>query len=186
VRVLAPGGGLIPAGTDRPGQTIFTHPKDTGGQLEFVGVQGRALAFDPRSNPSWTPRPPASSPLTLVGVSHFTTSTLDPPRLKGLYARVLSAQTLREEGGSVVLRVGDQAVELAAPVSAGSRQGRDVAANGELPYAVTFRVADLEAAERHATAVGVRIAERAAGTLVLEPHDMCGAVVALTDMELFS
>ncbi len=186
VRVVKPGGGPFPEGTKDPGQTIFTHPKDTAGQMEFVGVQGGHLHFDPRSNEAWASTPPDASPLTLVGMSHFTMGIIDPPKLKVLYERVLSAQTLREEGSSVFLRVGSESVvELAAPESAESLLGRDVAANGELPHAVTFLVVDLDEAERHAAAVGVRVLERTGRTLVLSPEDMFGAVVALTDLQMF-
>jgi hypothetical protein len=186
VRIVKPGGGPFPDGNKDPGQTIFTHPKDTAGQMEFVGVQGRPLHFDPRSKAAWTPTPPDASPLTLVGVSHFTMGIIDPPKLKDLYERVMSARTLREQESSIFLRVGSQSVvELAAPTSAESLLGRDVAANGELPHAVTFRVVDLEAAERHAATVGVRVLERTGRALVLAPDDMCGAVVALTDVTMF-
>ncbi len=186
VRVVKPGGGPFPDGTKDPGQTIFTHPKDTAGQMEFVGVHGGPLPFDPRSSAAWTPTPPGVSPHTLLGVSHFTMGTIDPLKLKELYERVMSARTLREEASSVFLRVGSQSVvELAAPVAADSLLGRDVAANGELPHAVTFRVADLEAAERHVATVGVRVVERAGEAVVLAPDDMFGAVVTLTDVGLF-
>ena len=124
VRVVKPGGGPFPEGTKDPGQTIFTHPKDTAGQMEFVGVQGGHLHFDPRSNEAWASTPPDASPLTLVGMSHFTMG-ISPAELKVLYERVLSAQTLREEGSSVFLRVGSESVvELAAPESAEPRARR--------------------------------------------------------------
>jgi Glyoxalase/Bleomycin resistance protein/Dioxygenase superfamily len=186
VRIVKPGGGAFPEGTKDPGQTIFTHPKDTAGQMEFVGVEGGPLTFDPRSNAAWTPTPAVASPLTLVGVSHFTMGIVDPPKQKGLYEWVMSAQTLREEESSIFLRVGSHSVvELAAPVTKESLLGRDVASNGELPHAVTFRVVDLEAAERHAATVGVRVFERAGRTMVLAPDDMFGAVIALTDESMF-
>ena len=37
VRVAKPGGGMFPPGDIDPGNTFFTHPKDTFGQLEFEG-----------------------------------------------------------------------------------------------------------------------------------------------------
>ena len=89
VRVAKPGGGLFPEDTEDPGTTMFTHAKDTAGQLEFVGVQGGPLGMDPRGTPEWKMPPPESSPLTLVGTSHFTTSTRDLAALRTLYERVL-------------------------------------------------------------------------------------------------
>jgi catechol 2,3-dioxygenase-like lactoylglutathione lyase family enzyme len=185
VRVAKPGGGLFSKDTDDPGQTIFTHPKDTAGQLEFVAVRGRPLDMDPRSAPGWRPVPPESSPLTLVGVSHFTTSTVDLPRLKDIYERILSAKTLHEEPGRAFLQVGTESVvELAEPASPDSLLGRDVAAHGEIPHAVTFRVTDMDAAEHHAGMVGVRSIDRSGYRLVLHPDDMCGAVIAFTDSSI--
>ncbi len=183
VRVAKPGGGLFPEGTEDPGQTMFTHPKDTAGQLEFVGVREGPLEMDPRHVPGWSPPPPEKSPLTLVGTSHFTTSTTNLPKLQELYERLLSATTLHEEASRAFLRVGTgSTVELAQPASPDSLLGRDVTEHGELPHAVTFRVIDLEAAERHCTAVGVRALQRKERALVLDPDDMLGAVVAFTDV----
>jgi hypothetical protein len=81
VRVAKPGGGLFDDATEDPGVTMFTHPKDTAGQLEFVAVEGGPLDMDPRGAADWAPPPPESSPLTLLGVSHFTTSTVDLAKL---------------------------------------------------------------------------------------------------------
>jgi catechol 2,3-dioxygenase-like lactoylglutathione lyase family enzyme/extradiol dioxygenase family protein len=182
VRVAKAGGGLFPDDSVNPGPVMFTHPKDTGGQLEFVAVEGRAADFDPRSSAGWAPPPPEESPLTTVGVSHFTTSTRDLPRLQGFYERVLGAETLRHDDDSAFLRVGtDSLVELATPTVPGSLLERDVAANGELPHSVTFRVADLEVAERHAATVGVRSFDRTGPNLVLHPDDLFGAVLVFTE-----
>jgi catechol 2,3-dioxygenase-like lactoylglutathione lyase family enzyme len=182
VRVVKPGGGFFPVDTEDPGKTIFTHPKDTAGQLEFVAVEDRPLDMDPRSAPGWSPLPPESSPLTVVGVAHITTGTLDLRKLKEFFERVLSAVTLKEDAGSAFLRVGTQSiVELAAPTGPDSLLSRDIAANGELPHRVTFRVVDLEAAELHCTNIGVRVLERTGSTLALHPDDTFGAVMAFTD-----
>jgi len=182
VRVAKPGGGLFPEGTEDPGMTMFTHAKDTAGQLEFVGVQGGPLDMDPRGKKGWAMPAPQSSPLTLVGVSHFTTSTRDLRGLKSLYERVLGAEPLHDESDRAFLRVGTESVvELAAPTSPTSLLGCDVATHGELPHAVTFRVVDLDVAERHATTIGIRTLDRGQGALVLNPDDLHGAVVAFIE-----
>ena len=166
-----------------PGQTIFTHPKDTAGQMEFVGVQIGPLPFDPRSSVAWTPTPPGVSPLTILGVSHFTMGAIDPLKLKELYERVhvgtdasrRSQQRLPPRRNSVGRRAGGAGVARLTPAA-------PRCANGQLPHAVTFRVADLEAAERHVATVGVRVLERAGEAVVLTPDDMFGAVVVLTEL----
>lgn len=183
VRVAKPGGGLFPEGTEDPGMTMFTHAKDTAGQLEFVGVQGGPLDMDPRGKPGWSPPRPEDNPLTLVGTSHFTTTTRDLPALKARYERVLGARVLREADRRTFLAVGTESiVELAAPTSEGSLLGRDVAEHGELPHAVTFRVVDLDAAEHHANGLGISTLHRDDAALVLHPDDLAGAVVAFTDL----
>jgi catechol 2,3-dioxygenase-like lactoylglutathione lyase family enzyme/extradiol dioxygenase family protein len=187
VRVAKPGGGLFPDDTVDPGNVLFTHPKDTGGQLEFVGVTGEPLGMDPRATAGWSPTSPADSPLSAVGVSHFTTSARDLPRLAAFYARVLEAPTLHETPTSVFVRVGTESVvELATPTTPDSLLARDLDANRELPHAVTFRVDDLDTAEHHAGTVGVRTRARAGDTLVLEPDDVMGAVLAFTDQPPFA
>src|SRR5262249_34104181 len=154
------------------GTFFFTHPKDTGGQLEFVGVEGAPLGMDPRADADWSPPAPSESPLTLVGVSHFTTGARDLDRLESFYAPALDAPPLHRTPTSVFVRVGTESiVELAAPDGQDSLLARDVEANGELPHGVTFLVEDLDAAERHAGSVGVRARSRSGDTLVLEPDD---------------
>lgn len=183
VRVAKPGGGLFPEGTDDPGMTMFTHAKDTAGQLEFVGVQGGPLDMDPRGASAWAKPDPRANPLTLVGTSHFTTSTRDLPTLQALYERVLGAEVLHQEGHRAFVRVGSESiVELAQPTTPTSLLGRDVAEHGELPHAVSFRVVDLDAAERHANGIGIRTLRRTETALVLDPADLVGAVVAFTDV----
>ena len=75
-------------------------------------------------------------------------------------------------------------IELAQPVSEGSRLAADLAAHGELPHSATFRVRDLAAAEHHVEKVGVRVAERDSTPLTLEPADCFGAVWSFTERDL--
>lgn len=185
-RIAKPGGGLFDDDITDPGMTIFTHPKDTAGQLEFVGVDGGPLEFEPRHDPGWSAPEPSSSPVTAVGVSHFTTSSRNLPALKAFYENFLGASTLHETPTSAFLRVGSESiVELATAATPESLLGRDIAANGELPHAVTFRVVDLDVAEGHAASLGIRSLARGGDTLVLHPDDMCGAVVGFTDRAPF-
>src|SRR5262245_16110377 len=48
VRIAKPGGGFFPEGDIDPGPTIFTHPKDTFGQVEFEALRDLWLQRDPR------------------------------------------------------------------------------------------------------------------------------------------
>ncbi|MBO0730824.1 MAG: hypothetical protein J2P57_16325, partial [Acidimicrobiaceae bacterium] len=57
----------------------------------------------------------------------------------------------------------------------------DLDANGELPHSATFRVVDLEAAERHTDKLGIGVADRRGDTLTLDPDDCYGAVWSFTE-----
>jgi hypothetical protein len=74
----------------------------------------------------------------------------------------------------------DTVVELAQPLDPDTPLGRDLAANGELPHSVTWRVIDLDAVERHLEEVGVGVGSRAADTLTIDPADALGAVLSFT------
>jgi catechol 2,3-dioxygenase-like lactoylglutathione lyase family enzyme len=186
VRIAKPGGGMWPEGDVDPGVTIFTHPKDTFGQLEFADVSHHWIDTDPRFLPGWSPtRHRDEHPLGIHRASHLTTIVTDLDRASTFYVDGLDAQVLHKSSGpdreSVFVFVGaDTVVELAKPTGGPSRIADDLAANGELPHACTFTVTDLEAVERHVGKVGVRVAERAGDTLVLDPADCFGAVYAFT------
>jgi hypothetical protein len=186
IRIAKPGGGLFPDGDIDPGSTIYTHPKDTFGQLEFVDVGDTWLDRDPRFQPGWSSAYWRDEhPLGIARVSHLTTVVTDLDRARDLFAGPLEGRVLHRETSAVaesvfVLVGNDTVVELAKPTASGSRLAADLAANGELPHACTFTVGDLDAAERHIDKVGVRVADRGGDTFTLEPADCFGAVYAFT------
>jgi catechol 2,3-dioxygenase-like lactoylglutathione lyase family enzyme len=187
VRVAKPGGGVFPDGDVELGNTIFTHPKDTFGQLEFEGLNALWRGHDPRFQEGWSAAWWRDEhPLGIVRVSHFTTIATDLDRARGLYEDSLEARTLHEEQTTdaqsvYVFMEPETVVELAKPVRSDSVLARDLAENGELPHGVTFTVRDLDGAERHIEKVGVRIAERNADAFTLDPRDSFNAVYAFTD-----
>ena len=189
VRVAKPGGGMFPAGDIDPGNTLFTHPKDTFGQLEFEGKRGHWLGEDPRFQPGWTAAPWLDGPLGIERLSHLTTVVHDVDRARGFYRDALDGTVFHEESSpearrAFVLVGTDTVVELAQPLSEGSRLAADLAANGELPHSATFLVRDLGAVERHAEKLGVRLVDRATDTVTLEPADCFGAVWSFTERNL--
>jgi len=188
VRIAKSGGGLHPADGDvDPGTTIFTHPKDTFGQLEFQDVSHHWLDADPRFQRGWSPSWWRDEhPLGIERVSHFTTVVTDLPRACRFYEDALGAQPLRGRMSATaesafVFLAPDTVVELAKPMGSESLLARDLAQNGELPHAVTFTVRDLDAAERHVEKVGARVAERSDDTITLDPDDCFNAVYSFTE-----
>lgn len=186
-RVAKPGGGMFPDGDVDPGNTIFTHPKDTFGQLEFEGLSGHWLTADPRFQPGWNPaRWTEDHPLGIVRASHFTTLVTDLARARDLYEGTLGGTVFHAEttpeGESLFVSVGTASVvELLRPLSSESRAGRDLADNGELPHACTFTVRDLGQAERHVEKLGIGVVDRGERSFTLDPADAFGAVYTFTD-----
>jgi catechol 2,3-dioxygenase-like lactoylglutathione lyase family enzyme len=187
IRMAKPGGGLFPEGDDvDPGVTIFTHPKDTHGQLEFQGLGELWNTRDPRFQSGWsTSYWRDEHPLGIERASHVTTLVTDLEPARSFYEEMLDGRVVQEETGDDVSSVflltsPDLVVELAKPSWRDSRLRRDLAANGELPHALTFKVRDLDAAERHVDKVGVRVVERNGDTFTLDPSDCFNAVLAFT------
>ena len=187
VRIAKPGGGLFGDDDVDPGLTIFTHPKDTFGQLEFVGLGELWRKFDPRFAPGWSSAWWRDEhPLGIERVSHFTTVVSDLDRARSLYhdalgGRVIHEATSADAESAFVFVPTESVVELARPTDSTSRLAHDLAANGELPHAVTFRVRDLDASERHVEKVGVAIADRSGDSFTLDPADCFQAVYSFTD-----
>lgn len=186
VRVAKPGGGFF-AEDEEPGNTIFTHPRETFGQIEFEGLNEHWRRVDPRFARGWSSAFWRDEhPLGIEGLSHLTTVVPDLAPAQALYEEALGGTTFHTETGrtaesAFVLVGGLTVVELARPVTDDSLLARDLAANGPLPHAATFKVRDLDSAERHVAKVGVRVAERGGDTLVLDPGDCRDAVYAFTD-----
>ena len=91
VRIAKPGGGMFADGDDVvPGNTIFTHPKDTFGQIEFEGLNELWQGHDPRFSGDWSGAWWRDEhPLGIERVSHFTTIVTDLDRGRELYENVL-------------------------------------------------------------------------------------------------
>jgi catechol 2,3-dioxygenase-like lactoylglutathione lyase family enzyme len=185
VRVITPYEGRSESADPEPMQTFFTHPKDTFGQMEFQSLSSDGHR-DPHLGPDWSGAFwQDEHPLGLERMSHITTVVGDLDRASAFYEEVLDAPAFHREDGpdrrSAFVMVGSEAVvELAQPTAATGRLGQDLADHGELPHAVTFKVADLAAVEKHLGAIGMGVAERADTTLVVEPADLSNAVVGFT------
>jgi catechol 2,3-dioxygenase-like lactoylglutathione lyase family enzyme len=189
VRVAKPGGGVFPEGDVDPGNTIFTHPKDTFGQLEFEGKRDHWEGRDPRFQPGWSTDRWRDGPLGIERLSHMTTVVRDLDRARSFYADVLGGVVLSEETSAdarhaFVLVGPDTIVDLAEPAAAGTRLAADLAEHGELPHSASFRVRDLAAAEKHVASLGIAVAERGADTIMLDPADCFGALWVLTERDV--
>ena len=139
VRVAGPSG-LLPddiADDDVP-TVLFTHPKDTFGQIELSQLpSGHA---DPVFDPEWNGvQEREEQPLGILRVSHFTNAVDDLDRAKQVFGDLLGGTVFHEESDDVserayVLVGTDSVVELARPRASGTRLADDLAANGPLPH----------------------------------------------------
>jgi catechol 2,3-dioxygenase-like lactoylglutathione lyase family enzyme len=175
---------LTPYSSDAVPGTIFTHPKDTFGQLEIQGFKGDERR-DPRFLQGVSTERRANGPLGLLRASHLTTLVSDLERAQDFYATCLEAEVFHSSSGpdrdSVFVLVGTETVvELARPKAADSLLGRDLAEHGELPHAATFTVADIDAATRHIEDIGLRVSPIGDETVILDPTQAHGAVIAFT------
>jgi catechol 2,3-dioxygenase-like lactoylglutathione lyase family enzyme len=185
IRVLRGGG---PAAADeRPKDfvPIFTHPKDTITQLQFM--QRRTLRTpddyhrpgdaDPRFLPGWSPTWWATNHgLTLERLAYVTIVTSDLERAKKIYVDALEGVVVGE-GESVLtatrdlyVSIGKQVVvQLSQPQGSDSLAADDLARNGDTIHALCFKVRDLAAAERYLEGAHVGIAARDDDTILAEP-----------------
>lgn len=186
VRIVGDGGGVLNA---PPRGAIYTHPRDTGGLLEFM--EPPAHGFDLRLAPGWSSAFWRDEhPLGIERCSHLTLVVRDLERARGLWLETLEGRPFLERESrasgtrSLFAAVGDEVVvELAQPVDAGSAAGRELAANGEILHAATFRVRDLERAGSFLRELGLKAEERD-GELELGPEQALGARYRFTQAAL--
>jgi len=187
IRFFFNGGGSDSAREPSPDEALFTHPKDSCGALELM--QGpRAAVADPRFEQGYDAAQwERDHPLGLRRLAYITITVSDLDKGKRVYVDALGGKLLLEDSSPLTMTknayvaVGDHTmVELAQPLEEGSLAGRELAKNGDIMHSVAFGVADLDRAERHLTAKGVRILDRDAATLLADPDTTFGAPFRFT------
>jgi len=176
----------------KPGEesfAIWTHPKDTHGQLEFAAI-GK-YTIDPRLQPAWSNNFwRQQHPLGIERASHITAVVSDLPSAKRFYCDILGGKLIHEEETtgrkrSAFVAVGeDTVVELAQPLSQTSPEGREMEGNGEGFYAVTFKTHDLPRANAFLKSKQLRPEPDGADSIVLGKDQAFGMVVGFTQRKL--
>jgi len=142
------------------GTTVFCHPKDTPGMLEFHPSEGLWEQMDPRFRPEFDAFRDAfwaqHHPLGVQRMSHITVAVDDLPRAEKFYVEVLDAIPLPDQDATVpggaarYVVVGDDTIlELLAPGDADTTHARDLARVGTSVTGVTFTVRDIPQAAAH-------------------------------------
>ena len=172
------GGGRIERPPERG--AIYTHPRQTYGQLEFMERIGDAR--DPRFQPGWAPGYWRDEhPLGLERMSHLTVVVRDLDQAKEFYGGLLEGKLLHEgssrlAANSAFFQVSpDTIVELARPSNGDSLAAQDLEANGQMLHAVTFKVKDLDQAGRHLEGLGVKANPLGSEALEVGPDQAFGA-----------
>jgi catechol 2,3-dioxygenase-like lactoylglutathione lyase family enzyme len=188
VRMLGTGG--VKQEGAGPQGAVFTHPRDTCTQLEFIPTpepDSPWNARDPRFVPRWTPKWWAQShPLHIERFSCATVSARDVDAARNLYVDVLGGTLLHEADDDMTrtrnayVLVGDLVVNFAQPVDPTSPIAQDMEQHGESLVAMTFEVADLASAEEHLLRKGVKLAITNGSVLVTDPETSQGAVMVFT------
>lgn len=175
-----------------PPGPLFTHPRDTYTQLQFmapmIGQGPIDPRFGPEFDPSWWAR---EHPLHVRKSSHVTLAVRDVEKAKHLFVDVLAGRFLHEEDRaltstrSAFVALGqDLVLELAEPLDADAAIAIDMDEYGESLYSLAFQVADLDAAERHLRERGVDFVDRDASTLVADRATTHGAQFSFTTWEI--
>jgi catechol 2,3-dioxygenase-like lactoylglutathione lyase family enzyme len=180
-------------------KTIFTHPKDSFGQMEFQGIvvggdsesRMKAAHLDPDWTGEWWRD---EFPLGLIGVSHITTIVDDMDRARSFWSELLEGVIFHEETGpdrsscfvavSTTIPGREIVVELAQPTDPDSLIGQDQAGHGNIPHAMNLRVKDLDAARAHVEGIGFNIIENSDEAFLIDPADLANGVVYCTTRPL--
>jgi len=177
VRIVGDGGGALDG---PPKGAIYTHPRDTGGLLEFMEAPPDG-GFDLRLKPGWSNAFWRDShPLGIEACSHLTLVVRDLERARSLWVDTLEGrpfherESARDATRSLFVAVGDETVvELAQPTGPGAA-ARELEQNGEILHAVSFRVRDLARGAAHLRGLGLAI-ESHDGAIELGPEQALGA-----------
>jgi extradiol dioxygenase family protein len=176
----------------KPGEesfAIWTHPRDTHGQLEFA-VVGK-YTIDPRLQPAWSNSFwRQQHPLGIERASHITVVVRDLPSAQRLYCDVLGGKLIHEEEtagrkrSAFVATGDDTVVELAQPLSTTSPESREMEQNGEGIYSVMFKTSDLAKAGAFLKSKQLRPEPDGTESIVLGKDQAFGMVVGFTHRTL--
>ncbi|MGH7987900.1 MAG: VOC family protein [Candidatus Binataceae bacterium] len=172
-----------------PAAAIWTHPKETSGQLEFALVGNYTI--DPRLQPAWSGSFwRERHPLGIERSSHITVVLRDLPGGKRLYCDILGGRLIHEaerpgRSRSAFVAIGDDTViELAQPLAIDTPEGREIERNGEGIYALVFKTRALEQAAEFLQSKGLRPEPDGASSIVLGGAQAFGMTIAFTDRNL--
>jgi hypothetical protein len=169
-----------PTAAGSPMPLYFSLPEDAGLRYEFFP----AIPFplDPRIEPGWSV-PPASDddPLGIERCSHHTILTSRPERALRLVVDVLGGHIVHEGRDEVrgttgtYVSLAGSILEYAVPdVGTAAHADWEKDDPNDTYHSITWKVVDLERAERHLRTQAVRIQMRSDDTIITDPVTSLG------------
>jgi len=176
-----PGGGKI---DEMDAETVYFYPspRDTAGLM--VELCKTDMPNDPRLLDTWTSQRKMWElvhPLGIKRMLYVTLGCKDLETAKATYIDTMQAVPIDEgidDGQQMkyaTLHLGDCLLQLAQPLDAESALGKHVAQWGNMIYSVSFRVNDLDSAEKWLNEKGVRTSRPRPGLLAANPEDTFNA-----------
>ena len=167
---------------------VWTHPKETPGQLEFAIIGPNTI--DPRLQPAWsTEFWRERHPLGIEHASHITTVVKDLGAAKKFYCEILGGKCFHEHETagrkrSAFIAVGeDTVVELAQPTSSNTPEALDLEKNGEGIHALVFKTRNVARASDFLKSKGMR-PERDGDSISMGRDQCFGMVVGFSERPL--
>jgi hypothetical protein len=178
-----PGGGVM---EDFEAYTYFyPHPRHTGGVM--VECCKTEMYNDPRLRTDWSSLRKLwqAHPLGVDRLGWVTIGVRDIDEHLELWERLFEVVPVHAETSplghrSQFVHFGDILVELAMPTDPGTPIADHVGYQGDMIYGVTMKVLDLDRAESHLNAKGIRTSRPEPGTVVADTDDTLGAPWSFT------
>ncbi len=168
---------------------VWTHPRETHGQLEFAVIGDNTI--DPRLQPAWSNEYwRERHPLGIERASHVTFVVNDLAAAEKFYCGVLGSTVLERQEipnrkRSAFIAIGEDTVfELAQPTSPNSREARDLEKNGEGVHALTFKTKHLARAADFLKSKKMRPDPDGTDSIVLGPEQAFGMVIGFTERRI--
>jgi hypothetical protein len=185
IRVFLNGGIVATERPDADCRAVFTHPRDTIGKMQFTAsyLMSGDARFKPGYDPNWWRE---HHPTGLERLAYATAITSDLERAKHIYVDVFGGELLHVTDStltgtsSAYVALGETVIELAMPTIKGTYASDDLERNGEMHHALTFKVSDLEKANKYLATKGVKSVARDDQTVLYDPETTMGAFFRLT------
>lgn len=180
VYIGKPGGGKLDE-MDPETAYFYPSPRDTAGLM--VELCGMDMPADPRQLGTWSSQAKIwrSHPLTIERLSYITLGVKDLEAAVHTYVDVMQAVPVDkgiDEDTQLqyqTVQLGDSLLQLAQPLEETSDLGKHVAQWGNMIYSATFKISDIDSAEKWLNANGVRTTRIRPTLLAANPEDTFGA-----------